>query len=72
MQSNSTNGPAMINYITAAWHLKLYVDALWQYEEAKLRASNIGFSVFDWIQKQARNPTVQLVIQKQIENIENH
>ena len=61
----------MLNYITAAWNLEMYDDASWQYEEVKLRASNKGISIFEYIKKQAWNLKVKEIIQKTIKTIEN-
>ena len=71
LQRNPESSQAMLNYITAAWNLEMYDDALWQYEEVKLRASNKGISIFEYIKKQAWNLKVKEIIQKTIETIEN-
>ena len=70
LQRNPESAQAMLNYITAAWNLEMYDDALWQYEEIKLRASNRDLSIFEYIKKQAWDPKVKKIIQKTIETIE--
>ena len=70
LQRNPESAQAMLNYITAAWNLEMYDDALWQYEEIKLRASNRGLPIFEYIKKQAWDPKVKKIIQKTIETIE--
>ena len=70
LQRNPESAQAMLNYITAAWNLEMYDDALWQYEEIKLRASNRDLSIFDYIKKQAWDPKVKKIIQNTIETIE--
>lgn len=71
LQRNPRSSQAMLNYISAAWNLEMYDDALWQYEELKLRVSNQGTSVSEYIERQAWNPKVKEIIQKTIESIEN-
>ena len=71
LQKNPANPQAMLNYITAAWQLEMFDDALWQYEEMALRASTSGISIFDFIKMQAWDAKVKKLTQETIKTIQN-